>query len=298
MTKSKVYFLIISVFITSSYGFSQEMDFEKLQFGFAVKTTIDINGLESKGKYTNFNVTLVGGIGNNLFDIQNVYPSLHAGILIYNRGDLVSSYKERFFQSTVIDLIFDITLTAGLKQKEVSSARIVPLYHFSDFTPNPLENPFRWSVSGGLNFIYSFDRKNREKKPQRVGFMNLLIGNTLQVNTYNDGSAFKFLGTDKLDRYYTGGFLLASHLDRKWHFDQIELSFHKFTGFQKYAYKSANLMQIDFIPFSDPDQYYINKNRTRISVSNTSRNYGLHLTFHNTDADLQDLIHYLSLIHI
>ena len=120
-----------------------------------------------------------------------------------------------------------------------------------------------------------------------------MIDRRVQLSTYNDGSIWgrTKLG-DKLDRYYTGGGLLAYHLNNSHDVNNIELSFHKFTGHEKYAFDIANQLQIDFIPFQKIETYYYSKNRFRFSFTNFNDNFGLHLTAHNVDRDPQDWIHF------
>lgn len=285
--------LLFVVILISKFGFSQTNDLNDLQYGIAIKTTIDINGIESKGKYTNFNVAVVGGIGGHPFDLENVFPTAHAGFMVYNRGDLISDYSKGFFNSTIVDFFLDLTLNVGYYRDNINfGIRNVPLYHFSDFTPNPLQNPFQHSFSLGSNTVLSTD-KYRQEQPQRIGFLNLMIDRHFQFSMYNDGSFYRLLGlADGLDRYYTGGGMFAYHLDNTSDFNLLEFSFHKFTGHEKYAFDSGNLLQLDFIPFKEPQTYYYNKNRLRFSMSNTNRNYGVHLTAHNTDKDFQDKIHF------
>ncbi len=293
MKKTKILFLLFGVLLASISSLSQTNKHNKVQYGIAIKTTIDINGIENYGKYTNFNISVVGGIGGYPFGIENIYPAVHGGFIIYNRGDLISTYRKGFINSTVVDFIFDLTLNIGCNRDSINfGARNVPLYHFSDFTPNPLQNPFQHSFSLGSNIIYSTD-SYRQEQPQRIGFLNLMIDRHFQFSMYNDGSFYRLLGlADGLDRYYTGGGMFAYHLDNNSDFNLLEFSFHKFTGHEKYAFDAGNLLQLDFIPFKKPETYYYNKNRLRFSMSNTNKNYGIHITAHNTDKDFQDKIHF------
>ena len=293
MRKIKKIVLLFGLILVPKVGLSQINNSDGIQYGFAIKTTIDINGIESNGKYTNFNIAVVGGIGGHPFDLENIYPTAHAGFMVYNRGDLVSDYSKSFFNSTILDFFIDLTLNVGYYRDNINfNIRNVPLYHFSDFTPNPLQNPFQHSVSLGSNTVISTD-SYRQEQPQRIGFLNIMIDRHFQFSMYNDGSFYRLLGlADGLDRYYTGGGMFAYHLDNDANFNLLEFSFHKFTGHEKYAFDSGNLLQLDFIPFKEPKTYYYNKNRMRFTMSNTNRNYGIHLTAHNTDKDFQDKIHF------
>lgn len=288
--RNLVFFILV---LLHPFLCAQNRELNTFQYGVALKATIDFNGVSNYGKYSNFNLALVAGIGAHPFKSRFLYPSIHTGILLYNRGDLISRYDESFFGSTTIDFIANLTLSGGFfYHSQNFDKRYVPLYHFSDFTPNPLLNPFQHSFTLGTNFIYS--PKNRSEQPQRVGMFNIMLDRHFQFSMYNDGSFFKkYLGlADGLDRYYTGGGMLAYHLDNTTDFNLIEFSFHKFTGHEKYAFEVGNQLQLDFIPFKNKETYYYSKNRLRLSISNTSKNFGIHLTSHNTDKDFQDGIHF------
>lgn len=266
-----------------------------LQYGIALKTTIDINGIESKGKYSNFNIALFGGIGGHLWDATGVYPSLHIGGILYNRGDLISSYKKTFFKSTRIDFMIDATITFGVKSSSGNfNNRNIPLVHFSDFTSNPLQNPYQNSLGIGSNLIWTGETVGKKKDFQRVGTTSLMIDRRVQISTYNDGSIWGQLKLgDKEDRYYTGGAWLSYHMKTtNKGFDVVELSIHKFTGFEENTFEAGTSLQLDFIPYKNEETKYYNKQRIRITARNTNRDYGIHLTFHNTDKDFQDAIHF------
>ncbi|QHI38696.1 hypothetical protein IMCC3317_40900 [Kordia antarctica] len=289
--------IFIYCFISFMFlGYSQTNDINDIQYGVAIKATIDFNGFANSFKYTNYNIAVVGGAGAHPFDYTDAYPSIHAGLLLYNRGDLISSYEKGFLNSTTIDFILDFSVTVGYYTGNVNfDKRFVPLYHFSDFTPNPLQNPFQHSLTVGTNFIWFIDKYKRDTKelPQRVGFTGIMIDRRFQLNTYNDGSIWAKIGlTDRLDRYYTGGGVIAYHINNQHSFNNIELSFHKFTGHEKYAFDTANLLQLDFIPFKNPKTYYYSKSRFRVSLTSFRNNFGLHVTLHNTDSDPQDYIHF------
>ncbi len=292
----KLRILLVCYTYLIQLGYSQTNDVNDIQYGVAIKATIDFNGFANNFKYTNYNIAVVSGIGAHPFDYTDAYPSIHAGFLLYNRGDLISSYGKGFFESTTIDLILDLSLTLGYYTQNTNfDKRFVPLYHFSDFTPNPLQNPFQHSLTIGTNFIWLLDsyKLQTNEIPQRVGFLGAMIDRRFQINSYNDGAIWAKLGlTDRLDRYYTGGGMIAYHINNQYDFNNFEFSFHKFTGHEKYVFDTANLLQLDFIPFKDPKTYYYNKSRFRFTMTSQRRNFGLHITFHNTDRDFQDYIHF------
>ncbi|MCH3884384.1 hypothetical protein [Tenacibaculum aquimarinum] len=170
------------------------------------------------------------------------------------------------------------------------------MYHFSDFTTNPLENPFSdFSLTLGTNIIWFLDSYKKKKElPQRVGFTGLMIARRFQISTYNDGSIWgKTKLGDGLDRFYTGGGVIAYHLDSNNDINNLELSFHKFTGHEKYAFDAANQLQMDFIPFKNKETYYYSKSRWRLTATSFKNNFGVHFTVHNPDKDPQDWIHFI-----
>lgn len=267
---------------------AQTNDVNDIQYGVSIKTTIDLNF-----QHPNFNVALAVGAGAHPFDYSEAFPSVHAGILLYNKGDLISSYSSSFFGSTSLDFYLSANLTLGYYSPNINfTKRFVPLYYFSDFTPAPLQNPFWQSVTLGTNLIW-LTHQEKGQRFQRVGFSGIMIDRRFQITTFNDGSIWAKLELgDGLDRYYTGGGMVVYHFNNTNDISNIEISFHKFTGHEKYAFDIANQLQIDFIPFKNKESYFYNKNRFRFSVTSLKNNFGLQLTMHNVDRDPQDWIHF------
>lgn len=266
----------------------------KLDYGIAIKGTIDINSFLDQFRYSNYNISLVGGLGIHPLNIKEIYPTIHAGVLLYNKGDLISSYNK----SSIIpnlDFHLDFSLTAGVYKNSLNALnRFIPLYHFADFTTNPLENPYSaLSVTFGTNVIWFLD-KYKEEQPQIIGFTGLMIARRFQISTYNDGSIWaKANLADGLDRFYTGGGMIAYHLNSNNEINNIELSFHKFSGHEKYVFDAANQLQLDFIPFKKEETYYYSKSRWRLTATSLKNNFGFHFTVHNPDKDPQDWIHFI-----
>lgn len=287
--KNVKFAVIIFLLLLSSDLNSQTNDVNDIQYGVALKTTLDLNL-----QHPNFNIAVTGGVGGHPFDFSEAYPSLHAGFLLYNRGDLISSYKKSFFRSMSLDIFVNVSLSLGFYMPNTNfNKRFVSLYHFSDFTPNPLQNPFQHSLTIGTNFIWLLLDDYKQEIPQRIGFTGVMIDRRVQINTYNDGSIWgRSKLADGLDRYYTGGGLIVYHINNNHDINTVEFSFHKFTGHEKYAFDIANELQIDFIPFKNPETYYYSKNRFRLSLTNINHNFGVHLTAHNVDRDPQDWIHF------
>jgi len=250
------YTIVFILVLLSHEMESQTRSFDDLRLGIGVKLNIEIQNLDR----ISFRASATGGIGHYLKindDGFGTLPTAHIGLLLYNRGIIGSQLDKNYLKSIFLDFFTNFTLTTGGKNiKNINRIedRRVPLYHFSDFTANPLLNTFKHSLSFGTNIILNPD-KNRS--PQVFGFVNLNIARTAQVSYYNDGGPIlKYLG-DKKDRYYTGGIVLSAHFNSKAEINLVELSFHKFTGWQQYAFDDVQ----DIIHFSrdnpfHPDYFY------------------------------------------
>lgn len=289
----KKFLFIILTILSCIQSYSQTDYLDNIQYGVALKATIDINGIESKGKYSNFNLSLFGGIGSFVFNSKSLYPSLHAGVVLYNRGELISTYHpdKNFFSSSVLDFMVDISMNVGYFNDNTNlDMKNVPLVHFSDFTSNPLQNPLYHSLTIGSNLIWS-TQKGREF--QRVGLIGAMVSRSFHISSYNDGGLWGRLSLgDKRDRYYTGGGLLAVYLNNNYTFDNWEFSFHKFTWSEESIFYVGQLLQLDVLAYKDEKSKYYNKGRLRLTARNSTDNYGVHLTLHNTDKDFQDGFHF------
>ncbi|MGB0948916.1 MAG: hypothetical protein ACPGU0_02265, partial [Marinirhabdus sp.] len=219
-------------------------------------------------------------------------PSAHIGVLFYNKGILGSNLNQNYYRTTFFDFFADATLTAGYNNiTEVAKLqhRTVPLYHFSDFVANPLQNTFQYSISFGSNWLMNPDKK---RNSQTVGFFNINIARAVQLSYYNDGGpGLNFFG-DKEDRYYTGGLVLSVHNDRPYYINTVELSFHKFTGWQQYAVDAADKLQLDHIPYKDADVFGFNQQQWKLRATSYKQGYSAYFTVYDINAmDLQDIIH-------
>ena len=114
-----------------------------------------------------------------------------------------------------------------------------------------------------------------------------------QISYYNDGGpVLKWVG-DKRDRYYTGGIVLSYHGAINDPVNLVELSYHKYTGYQKYAFDVADKLQIDFLNYYDSEQFCYNQQRWRLNISNLNNGYGGSMSvYDNNSLDVQNLIHF------
>ena len=189
-------------------------------YGAATKFTIEFS---PQGAVA-YKLSVTGGIG---YDIDNaVLPTFHAGVLLFNSNSIGANQKLDWY--TVQAHVFVSTmLTVRLDKRDFSPfQRNLPLYHFADFTANPLQNPYKSSLSYGCIFV-----ENQES--QRVGFFNANVMGRGQLSYYNDGGPVLGWAGDNRDRYYTGGLTVSYHGDFTDLIDLVELSYHKYTGYQK-----------------------------------------------------------------
>ncbi|AUC81478.1 hypothetical protein [Lacinutrix sp. Bg11-31] len=271
---------------------AQNNTIDNLRLGFGVTLTAEIQN----GYHLKFRASAAGGIGQYLAVNNNGFgalPTTHLGIMVYNRGILGSQLDKEYKNSVFLDFFADATFTVGGKNiTEINRLedRLVTLYHFADFTANPLQNTFKHSLSFGLNLILNPD-KNREA--QMVGFFNLNVARTAQISYYNDGGPVLNLLGDGKDRYYTGGFVLSAHLKTQTYINLIELSFHKFTGWQPLAFDASDKLQLDHIPYKNKDVFGFNQQQWKLAVHSFNHNFSAYVSAYDVNVwDVQDILHF------
>lgn len=235
-----------------------------------------------------YKLSITGAIGYYTKNDIDFFTALHGGLLLFNKNSIganqskiAKNIQAHFFVNTIATLKLD-------KKDFTYLDRNVPFYHFTEFTANPLQNPFKSSVSYGINWIFL-----QENKRQRIGFLNVNIASRVQVSYYNDGGPITNFVADKRDRYYTGGLVISYHGEFKDKIDFIELSYHKYTGYQKYAFDVSDKLQLDFLNYKNTDQFAYNQQRWRLNVSNTNSGYGSSISIYNLNSiDLQDFLHF------
>jgi hypothetical protein len=253
------------------------------QFGIGTKLNIELSCEFSQA----FKISLTSGIGYNLNKI-GMFPSIHAGVLFFNKGSIGADQSKKWYR---IQSHFYVNsqISAKFDDKDFDyNLRNVPLYHFSEFNANPLQNPYKSSITYGANWIFV-----QNKKSQRTGFFNLNIAGRVQISYYNDGGPILKWAGDKRDRYYTGGVVLSYHGNLKDDVNLIELSYHKYTGYQKYAFDVADKLQLDYLNYHDENQFSYNQQRWRLNISNINTGYGGSLSIYNLNSiDVQDFLHF------
>ena len=279
--------LVMSVVHKADSQNNYSVNTNDFTFGFGVNLNVEFSY-----KYRpDFKLGITGGLGYNaLFDNNyGVTPAIHAGLLFFNGRSIGAnqSFKKYTIQSHAF---LNSTLVFQVDQLDFNPlARPVPLYHFAEFTANPLQNPYKSSIGYGMNLILV----DKWRKLQRTGFLNFNVAGRFQLSYYNDGGPVTGWAGDNRDRYYTGGIVLSYHGDLDDAINLIELSYHKYTGYQKYAFDVAEHLQIDFINYGDTEQFKYNQQRWRLNVSNLDKGFGGSLSLYNVNAlDLQDFLHF------
>lgn len=251
-------------------------------YGVATKVQIEFS---NRGAVA-YKLSLTGGLG---YDIENaVLPTLHTGVLLFNSNSVGADQSQKWYRLQAHFFVSTLA-TVRLDKRDFSYfERNVPLYHFADFTSNPLQNPYKTSFSYGANWVFVENGKD-----QRIGFFNLNVMGIGQLSYYNDGGPILGWAGDNRDRYYTGGLTISYHGDRDDLIDLVELSYHKYTGYQKYAFDVADHLQIDFLNYADTKQFAFNQQRWRLNFSNLENGFGGSFALYNkANLDLQDFLHF------
>jgi len=144
--------------------------------------------------------------------------------------------------------------------------------------------------SGRSFLLYSI----LQKKTQRIGFLDINALGGAQFAYYNDGSVpFKqlYLG-DGDDRYQTGGGLLSYNGPQNTFVNDLELAYHKYTGFSQSAFEAANKLYLAYNDYHLTDQIEFNRSQYDLTLANPYRGYALQVQWYNSvGADLQHDIH-------
>lgn len=278
-----------SLFLISTFGLSQNnvlFNDSDLQFGISAKLNIEFS-FKHRSHTPSYKFSLTTGVGYNI-DNLNLYPTLHSGFLLFNNGAIGANQQKNKGQIQS-QFFFNAIGTLMLDKRDFNYIeRSVPLYHFAEFTANPLQNPFKSSLSYGAIWIFSTQHHH-----QRTGFFNANVVGRVQISYYNDGGPILGWAGDNRDRYYTGGVILSYHGNTEDIIDLVELSYHKYTGYQKYAFDVADKLQIDFLNYNDTNQFAYNQQRWRLNFSNTDNGFGGSVSiFNRNNLDFQDFLHF------
>jgi hypothetical protein len=265
----------------------------KLQYGASIKLSVELNSNTKDFFY--MKAAFNAGVGAKVFNY--LFPTYNFEAQLYNGGlgsRAKTSVQPKRKLSTDIVNAFTLTVGSYKNTKQGDANWIlenqIPLYYFSNLAQPSLQNPFQYSLSVGTNLIYSFRKQYRS---QRVGFLNVHIGQ-FQTSYFNDGGAVmdKFLG-DKEDRYYTGGVLFTYHLANQYFTNLIELGYHKFTGYAPNAFQISNALDVSFVNYKDTAEQFYNKGNWFVGAAHFKKGIAISLKAYNGFLqDLQRRIHY------
>lgn len=290
-----LFFLLIFLY---SFASNAQNDFSftnsNFQYGIALKLNLEL-GVRFKKKFTfnkrNFfspgaKLSLTAAVGYEKPDF-GVFPAIHAGAILFNKNT-IGSNQERASYVPQLHFFTNAVVAAQIDAKQFDPfEKSVPFYHFTEFVANPLQNPYFSSVSFGVNLIKVKDDH------QWVGFFNSNVARTFQISYYNDGGPILGWPGDNRDRYYTGGGHASYHGNYRGDIDLIELSYHKYTGYQESAFDVADKLQIDFLNYNDSKQFAYNQQRWRLNFSSLRSGYGGSVSIFNLNRiDFQDFLHF------
>lgn len=283
---------------TYANSFSQAL-IDKLQYGCSLKAKIELGCNSRNEPLINFRISSNFGVAGKWI-YNELYPSINTEFQWYNGG--LGSRSNVGNRYNTFDAIIAFTLTAGhlhdeFKGNAVWTARSIPLRYFADFAMPALQNPYNSSISIGTNLVFTSDQA---RSFQRLGFLNLNYGG-VQLSYYNDGTPFqRILLGDGKDRYYTGGGVLSynqgsgNFTDLKSY--SIEISYHKFSGFNENSFEIANTINTSNVEYKDNYQQEFNKSLWKFNFlsNNENNSVGMALSFYNSVRfDGQHLIHWL-----
>jgi hypothetical protein len=261
----------------------------KWQYGLSANLMLQLEGQSIVGR-----VVIAAGLGASFAGV--VMPSYHAELHLFNRG---LGAAEPQSSRPYLDLIQSFTMTLGcgdgLKKPSANhfDQWAAPLFYFGDFTQPPLVNPFNASVSFGTDLAHSLVG-NRSFRYQRIGFINLHY-RRVQFSYSNDGGGIEkiFLG-DGEDRGYTGGGILSYTFDRHVLMSQVDLSFYRFTGWNRESFQTSNKLGLPYTIYPDANQHLFNRGLYRLNIRNAATGTHLYACWHNAlhRSEFQNLIHY------
>ncbi|MEZ4949957.1 MAG: hypothetical protein R2879_04115 [Saprospiraceae bacterium] len=172
--------------------------------------------------------------------------------------------------------------------KERNSDSFLPI--FTTNYANALNNRYCWNFGFTTSYIFHLGIVDKEVPTQKLGNFLASVGD-LYLVYYNDGGpVLKFFG-DGEDRYWTGGIGIGyTHWDNGQR-HQFEISFDKFTGFNKHAFEATGLLFIDNVIYKSLEQISYTTGKLSFKYLNHQNGVGVSMNVWNLPFDLQDLLH-------
>ncbi len=295
-------------------GFDLNAGFNPINFncGVGMRLSVDLLWTKKCKNFNNYKLALSMGSAYNFIIKNKIYtrPTIHLdwvflkggiGSKEFNLANRTTRNKKNCNSFIAGSLQFLSIGYMGNVGSQSSSYIGKPLYYFSDFTFPVLTNPFNSSVSLGTTYSFNFN----EKKIQHIGSISGSILNSTLIYC-NDGPPFvyKKILCDGKDRWFTGDGIFNFYDNRRF-FNNFEIAYHKFTGWNKLSYETSVDLYLTEVDYKDSTQNLYNmglisfrllsnnSNSNLYSYSKHNYNTGIGLNIYDWyGPDIQHLIHF------
>lgn len=276
--------------LCAPYAFSQDniklTEKDHLQYGCSAKLIVDFS---AKKKFSNYRLGIASGVGYSFFGSSSASLNVEYSVLLRGLGTMNNGTNSYFVIAPHFCQSLDNNNFHTEKEVQTNNQ---PLYYFTDLVTPPLQNPFRKSVSAGLNFIRFINNNPRQiSKWQRVAHIGFKI-NTVQFAYNNDGGFLLKLLGDKEDRYFTGCGFLRMNLRDNLAVNELAISFYKFTGYNYMSFEVGDELLFSSVDYVDIKQNLFNRGYWSFQAGNTR--YGnVFLRYNNprNTKEVQNFIH-------
>lgn len=241
-----------------------------------------------------FNVSLVAAVGlpfgKKEFNANTnfLFPTYHLELSLM-RGGFGAPLGTKDYNTWSLEMRNAILMTYGLDNDPAYVARPIPTV--LTYSARVLNDPYRVSLRLGAVYIRNF----RYGRSQRMGSLGIGVNN-FSINYHNDGSFIHGdigLG-DNYDRWYTGSGELAFYSTHPGSmFNQLSLTFARYTGFYPYTFETASDLGLYYVPYPKIQEQLLNQGRWVIGGEFAN---GIRLEGHSLDHpfwEVQNIIHWL-----
>jgi hypothetical protein len=290
-----ILFILIVTSVRSTVICQSVASNSKLQYGISFDVRWEI--VHKYGYLSNFKIGVGAGVAPIISDWFMPFTQLSMTVF---QGGIGSSISVVERNNLNVESILSFGLLAGTAQNSDSTHRR-GVYTFGYYNPTPLTNPFKNYLGINSNFVHRFTKfskptvLNKRTFTQKIGSLTL-GGRNWDLNYYNDGTPFDFLGLgDGKDRYYTGGGFFRYNIKNKYDKEGSKgevrnffVGFDRFTGHYPESFEVAHNLGISNVPYGDKSQAFFNKGRTFFGLE-LAQLPGLSPTFSLNDNDVFDI---------